>query len=705
MNMRSTTRLLLVAAIGGVLRAQPPVAPTANEPVGNPRGDEVSGYNILNSFELGYRWASIGGDLGMYKSVANYTDGIRLLSSSLSVQSKDGHGKFFDHLQLTTSGLGNDPYEFASLSIDKNKLYRYDLVWRQSEYFNPALTISNGQHARDTTRDMQDHDLTIFPQGNIKFFLGYSRNVNNGPVLSTVQLFDVRGDEYPTFADIREQQNEYRLGAEGSFMGWRLHVMHGWEDYKQDTASQIFTPQSGILQGNNPNDLNTLTSYRYNEPFHGTSPYWKVGLFHNTSRLWAVNGRFTYVAGNRTFVQNELATGTTFVGALSTQQILAFGTGRRPAATGNLNVTLFPTDKITVNNQTSLYNIRMEGDSAYSQYFLGNPIVPVLQFTFLGIRTIANATDIEYRPKKWLGVHVGYQYSDRRIAALDDQKNLSAGPPVPPQNTPLTQTNILQEGTFGIRIRPVKGLAILLDGDIGHNNKPYAPISDKNYQAFRGRIEYKTKTWRAVAYAKTDYNNDSISLTSFASRSRNYGLDASWTPNEWFAIDAGYAKMHYNSLGGIDFFVSQQLSSGQSLYISNIHTGTLMARFAIWKRADFSVGYSHTQDVGDGRQCAFGAPLGGFAQLVNTGDRCALVQTTAPGGTPGTLTINGLPYQFAQAQTFPLRFESPQARLSVRINRQIRWNAGYQYYGYHQQFTQLQDFRAQTGYSSLLFSF
>ena len=46
-----------------------------------------------------------------------------------------------------------------------------------------------------------------------------------------------------------------------------------------------------------------------------------------------------------------------------------------------------------------------------------------------------------------------------------------------------------------------------------------------------------------------------------------------WTPNEWFAIDAGYAKLHYNSLGGIDFFVSQQLTSGQSLYISNIHTG------------------------------------------------------------------------------------------------------------------------------------
>jgi hypothetical protein len=687
MKTNHTIRLLLVAAasamLGNLLCAQPTVAPT-NEPVGNPRGDEVSGYNILNSSELGYRWASIGGDLGMYKAVANYTDGLRLLSSSFNVQSKDGHGKFFDHLQITTSGLGNDPYEFATLKIDKNKLYRYDLVWRQSEYFNPALTISNGQHARDTTRDMQDHDLTLFPQSNIKFFLGYSRNVNSGPALSTVQLFDVRGDEYPTFADIREQQNEYRLGAEAGFMGWKLHVTHAWVDYKQDTPTQIFTPQSGISPGNNPNDLNTLSSYRLNEPFHGTSPYWRVGLFHNTSKLWAVNGRFSYVGGNRAFTQNELATGTTFVGALSTQQILAFGTGSRPAATGNLNVTLFPTDKITVNNQTSLYNIRMEGDSAYSQYFLGNPVVPVLQFTYLGIRTIANSTDIEYRPNKWFGVHAGYQYSDRRIAAIDDQKNLSAGPPVPPQSVPLTQTNILQEGTFGFRIRPVKGLAILLDGDIGHNNKPYAPISDKDYQAFRGRIEYKQKTWRATAYAKTDYNNNSISLTSFASKSRNYGLDASWTPNEWFAIDAGYAKLHYNSLGGIDFFVSQQLTSGQSLYISNIHTANLMAHFTILKRADLLVGYSHTQDVGDGRSVATGTPVPAVAPV---------------------LPPPGVPIQFFAAQTLPLRFESPQARLSIRINRQIRWNAGYQYYGYNEKFSSLQDFRAQTGFSSLSFAF
>ncbi len=686
--MRKNLILTLTAVAIGF--AQPPVAPT-NEQVGDPRGSVAGDYNIAQSVELGYRFATVGGDLGMYRAVANYTDGIRLLAGSLSVNSKDGHGKYFDHIQLNVTGLGNDPYEFVSFRIDKNRLYRYDMMWRENDYFNPALTISNGEHFRNTARTMQDHDLTLFPQSNFKFFLGYSRVVNSGPVLSTVELFDVRGDEYPTFSDIREQQNEYRLGGETSFLGWRLNVLRGWEDYKQDTPTQTFAPEIG----NNPTDLNTLNSFNRIEPYHGSSPYWRVGLFHDRAEKWAVNGRFTYVAGNRAFTQSELATGTTFVGALATQQTLAFGTARRPAATGNLNISVFPTPWLTLTNQTSLYNIRTEGDSVFSQYFLGSPILPVLQYTFLGIRTIANSTDVEARMKKKFAVHAGYQYSDRQISVVDSQQKFGLPAPTAPANSPGIQTNILQEGTLGFRYRPIQPLVFLVDGEIGRNNHPYTPISDKNYDAFRARVEYKRKSFRALAFAKTDYNNNSISLTSFASRSRNYGVDGSWTPNEWFAIDAGYNKIHWDSLGGIDFFVTNQLTRGNSLYISNIHTGTLMARFDILKRADISIGYSHVQDVGDGRSCPFGT----------TATNCTLAGICFYGGLCSPTLIGGLPSQFAAAQTFPLRFESPTAKISVRINKQLRWNAGYQYYGYHEQFSSLQDFRANTGYTSLLFAF
>ena len=48
---------------------------------------------------------------------------------------------------------------------------------------------------------------------------------------------------------------------------------------------------------------------------------------------------------------------------------------------------------------------------------------------------------------------------------------------------------------------------------------------------------------------------------------------------------------------------------------------------------------------------------------------------------------------------------STQGRVSLRINEKIRWNAGYQYYGYHEDFSGLQNYRAHTGYTSVLWAF
>jgi hypothetical protein len=57
------------------------------------------------------------------------------------------------------------------------------------------------------------------------------------------------------------------------------------------------------------------------------------------------------------------------------------------------------------------------------------------------------------------------------------------------------------------------------------------------------------------------------------------------------------------------------------------------------------------------------------------------------------------------AQTFPLRYLSPSARLSIRITPKLRWNVGYQYYGYREDFSAVQNYRAHTGYSSVSWSF
>ena len=652
--------LFSAALLAATLCGQTPVAPTA-ETVGIPRGDNVSGYNFRESFELGYRWHSVGGDEDMYRSTVNYGNGPRLLSSSLSVNSLEGHGGLFDQIQLNTLGLGNDPYESASLRLEKNRLYRYDLSWRSDAYYNPGLTIAGGEHFMDTVRHVQDHDLTLFPQSSLKLFLGYSSNTQTGPALTTIQQFDSRGDEYPLFADVRRAQHEYRLGGEINLFGIRLNVLHGWVDFKDDTPVSLTAPSAG----NNPNDLNTLTSLQRGEPYHGTSPYWRVALFRER-KLWAANGRFTYVAGHNAFVDDETAFGFNRAGTPTGQQVVTLGNAERPALAGNLTFSLFLSARLTLTNQTSIHHIRMEGNSYYTEVINGVPSTPLSPFTFLGIRTIANSTDADLRLTKWFAIRAGYEYSTRRIRSIEGDQNPSA---------PIEQVNGLHTGLLGLRIRPVKALSILLDGEIGRADKPFDPVSDRNYQAFRARIEYKLKSIRVAGYSRTDYNTNSVSLANYASRSRQYGMDGSWMLKSWFSVDASYNKLHLDTLGAINYFAQlggvgavQPVTSNQSYYVSNIHTGNLAARFSIRQRVDISAGYSHVQDVGGALQSA-------------------------------KLT------QVLVGQSFPLRYLSPQGRVSVRINEKLRWNAGYQNYGYHEDFSGLQNYHALTAYSSVLWSF
>ena len=650
------------------LSAQQTVAPTP-EPTGNPRGENWDNYNIVNSFEVGYRFRAVGGSLEKYRSDVNFGNGLRLLGSSFSMNSKDGHGHFFDEVLLTTQGLGNDPYESATFRIQKNKLYRYDLIWRQNAFFNSGLTTVNatGQHFLDTTYDLQDHDLTLFPQSNLKFFIGYTRGSQNGAGLSTTQLFDSRGNLFPLFANIHRTRNEYRIGNEFRLLGARVNWMRGWEDFKEDSSSG----STGLNTGFDPTNRTTLTLFNRQEPYHGTSPYWRVGLFSDRKH-YSVNGRFTYTSGQRAFVLDENAVGTSRFGASAQQQVVTAGNAQRPVATGNLTVSFFPGSQLSIVNHTAIYNVRTEGESSYLQFDNHTQGVNLLYFQYLGIRTIANETDANLQANKWLGVYAGYHYSNRRISSTEQTAVVGFSPDL----TRVEQTNQLNSGIFGIRLRPAKGLTITADGEIGRADHPFTPWSDRNYQALGARLHYKLKNIQLTAYTRTNYNTNSVSLSSYSSHARTYSADLSWTPKEWVSLDAGYSKLHLNTVGGLAYFLNAQLIQGdQSYYFSNIHTVNLGLRFALRKRSDLYLGYSRVQDLGDGRSSPTGSQIGSALAI------------------------------FQAAQTFPLTFQSPLARVSFRITEKIRWNAGYQYYGYRERFYNSENYRANTGFTSLLWAF
>lgn len=663
---------LALLAAAAYCPGQEPVAPTP-ETVGPVRGDNLRDYNIVNSFETGYRFVSVSGNEAMYRAQENYGNGVRLLSGYLGIDSKDGHGRFFDKIMLSTQGLGGDPYESASVSVQKNRLYEYDLLWRVNDYVNPGLTTDggNGIHLLDTSYTLQDHNLTIFPQSRIRFSLGYTRDSQTGDGISTVQLFNTTGqfdqtaNIFPLFGDVKRVQNEYRVGAEFRYLGFTLNLLYGLQDFKDDTPFEF----TGSSSGDNANSNTTLNSFFRAAPEHGTTPWGRLGLFYN-NRWINFNGRFTYSSGARAFVSNENAIGTNRFGAAANQQILTFGDARRPVATGNATVSIFPARNITLVNQTSVYNVRTDGNSAYLQFDNATQAANLLYFQSLGIRTIANDTDLVYQMKSWLNWHAGYEYSNRRINS-SPQFVIAGGP----ATAPFSQTNELNSGVGGVRIRPISPLTISLDAEIGRASRPFTPRSERDYHALNGRIQYKLKSLQLVAAASSDYNDNSVSLSAYSSHARTYSATASWNPKHWIGFDAAYAKLHLDTLGGIAFFADSVLFPNQvSYFVSNLHSGTLNLRMN-FKRADLYVGYSRVQDTGDGR--------------------ASPVSTVAGPNLPA----------FQTAQTFPLKFQSPSARLSFRISERVRWNFGYQYFGYRESFFSGENYLAHTGYTSVLWSF
>jgi hypothetical protein len=640
--------------------AQETAAPTSGEKVGPTRGENSGDYNVVQSWEVGYRYALVGGDAGEYRSDVNYHDGLRLLGSSLTVNSKDGKGKWFDEIVLTTQGLGNDPYESATLRVQKNQWYRYDLLWRQNDYFNPGLTVANGAHLEDTTYSWQDHDLTLLPQNWFRFRVGYSRVGQNGPALTSEQEFNAQGNVYPIFRNIRQQFNEYRLGGDVVLKGFRLTVQRRWEYFKEDTTDTP-TPSLGFYRS---------------APYRGRTPGW-MGNVYGERKWVAMNGRFTYADGKGDFIQNETAMGLDRFGNAQNQQIVVNGAGNRPVLTGDLNVTVFPAGRFSLINNTSISNTRMDGNNLYQQYNNATFSYAVIDFQYLGIRLITNATDLKYRYSKKFDLFAGYRFAERRIQSIED----STSPGFALSGITASQANHTEAGVAGVNWFALKALRVHLEGEIGRNDNPFTPLSMRNYHAIRSKVQYRAKTWSAGGGYLENYNNNSIQITAYSSRARTYSADASWNARSWVSLDASYTKLHLDTIGGIDFFAgtpfSQEVTGMQSIYVSNIHAANLGLRFAVTKRADLYVGYNITKDTGDGRSSL-------------------ATQPTAIGQV------------FYNVQTFPLTYQSPLFRLSVRINEKLRYNLGYQYYGYNEQFglfSTYENFHANTGYSSLLWSF
>ena len=217
-----------------------------------------SGNYIHQTVEFGYRNTDLSGNLANYNTFVNLNSGVRLFEHSLDIRPRNHAGAVFDSLSLYSFGYGGDPNDVSRLRVSKNKWYDFRGSFRRDKYpwnYNllvnplnpasstPALPITNSLHALYLVRRMSDFDLTLLPQSRVRFRLGYTRNIQEGPSFTTfggATLLDPPtgyGTQTQLFQNWKTTLNGYHFGVDFQVLPkTTIHYDQFLQYFKQDTS-------------------------------------------------------------------------------------------------------------------------------------------------------------------------------------------------------------------------------------------------------------------------------------------------------------------------------------------------------------------------------------------------------------------------------------------------------------------------------------
>ena len=241
------------------------------------QGKDRGNYHVNQSIEIGWRGTSFTGNQGVYDTFVNLGQGARLVNQTLEMRSLNHQGLLFDSFYLSNFGYGGDPNDFSTLRLSKNKWYDFSGSFRRDRNLwnydllanplnptssTPTVIIGFSPHSMALTRRMSDYNLTLLPQSKVRFRLGYARNINEGPSLTTYHV----GTEALLFQNWKTTTNAYQMGVDFKVLP-RTNFSYDQflNYYKGDTSwvDRNFTLQ---LPNGQPVDLGISWDTRNNIP-------------------------------------------------------------------------------------------------------------------------------------------------------------------------------------------------------------------------------------------------------------------------------------------------------------------------------------------------------------------------------------------------------------------------------------------------------
>lgn len=718
--------VIVVLFLAGTTQAQQPTpSPSPKEAVDAPveAGDEAGNYTITSSLELGYRGLRVRGDLNKYQSDLNYKAGPRLFDSSFLVTRKSGskQGGVFDNFLVTSTGWGGDPHGQVRIRAEKPEWYRFDGAFRRFKYFrflnnlaNPNWVFSpatfsvppnpiTGEHGFNTRTSMGDFDLTLLPKNRlIRVNIGYSPERYSGPAFTN---YHAGGDEFNFLSNLNSRANDFRVGFDGKVGPLDYSFLQGFRSFRDDTSISV-TGDPGI----NVNPTTPfLTSFIRQEPAKGEVMYTRLSLHTTIAKRVDITGRILHSRATSSFSYIENFTGRNWnprvtgwppgplaatPNTLNLGQYNITGNTERPSTLGDIALTILATKKFRISNTFRVEDFSITGNAVFSDFFsITRGAGPTLRTDTVGFsnldahrttdyRKYQNTFEGDYQFNSRYSMHLGYRFGQREISEGFEGFNLGSNGSLTPPQTRTSSVEIDDNHTHailgGFKARPASNWTVYFDAEHGTADNVFSRIGNYDYTNIRAKTRYSPNrdlTFNFGFISRDNSNPSEIAGVSI----QDFGVDVTsriftstidWTPNSRFSLNTGYNYNWVNSDAVVDyFFNSVRHPLGHSLYYVRNNFFFLDTTTRIVPRVTLFAAYRINKDNGQGSRLA------------------------DPTGNPGTLVTS-----------YPMSYQSPEARLAIKLHRRLDWNFGYQYFNYDESSfvgPRSQNYHAHLPYTSL----
>ncbi|MGD0300168.1 MAG: hypothetical protein ABSE86_24010 [Bryobacteraceae bacterium] len=623
--------------------AAPPPAPPSQ-----PTGDNW----LQGSIELGYRWIpSNDGNYDAYRSVVNLGQGPKLLDADFTLLNPSKI--LFDRADVHATSWGGDPYNTLRVDIQKDKIYRLIADYRNIAYYNflPSYadpTLSQGvqlnQNAYDTAIRTLNVQLDLMPGKWITPYVAFGRNTQFG---SGITEFYTDQNNYAVASLYSDQTNDYRAGVRMEMGRYHVTIEQGGTTFKDDQGASNNEANAGNVPGLFNGQPLVLDQLQEQYRVRSNSVYTKVLGAANPYSWMTVSGQFVYERPHTDVNYVQTSAGNFFLNDLfqfySGGQDVLTGYANMPHSFGNVTVEIRPWKRLRIVEYWNTDRYHNASNALLAENLLLTGTAPLTDQQLATDRLNLNYSQEEIDAFYDVTSHFTLRGGYRYVWG-----NTDLGAPI--LSGVMLETGSVRQniGIAGINYRLGQKFRVVADAEGSSSGQTFFRTGLQQYQKAHIRASYDLITSLHFAGDFNLLNNNNPDPTvklDFSSKVESASMF--WTPKggKWANLLLDYSRSAISS--NILYLVPETLAPVPSIYKENAHALTAVVTV---------------------KWFTFGGSL------------------------------------FTSSGSRPTQYYQPLARLSIPLNKHIRWNTEWRWYSMSEAFYAYEDFRSNQLMTSLRFT-